>query len=1013
MRDTSCSTKSKRIVLRLVALTLVFALSTAALAEIAPLAFRQDHTSRNGLVRVRLSSLGNLNTITLNLRSAYSVNDGQIHLSGGSKVKVTCNTATGQLTLSVSGESWSMGDYFTLNRGNSDASATIAQASTSNPYPADFAFRSTQKSGGYVLLPVAYIQMEDYLYGVLPYEMGNSAPLEALKAQAIAARTYTIRMMSDRAGNNYDVVDTTADQVYKGTPSGSSNCKKAVDATRGMVLKYGSRYAETYYSSSNGGQTEAARNIWGGSGHDYLRVTDDPYDRASSSAKTKTVTIYRDLDHGNNRSSLMQLLKEKTVSCLKQNGYSATLSNTRLIWLESVKLHTAKYASPSKLYTKADFILTVETGGVKTSVIVTADIFRELEGMLGMSLQSSSNEIWSVTNNASTYTLKAGRYGHGVGMSQYGAMEMARQGFAYDSILGFYYPGCTNVKLNLSDDPTNDSGDGAIPESPSYGEEFPSEGDLLPEATTVPEDNPTLMGYAIVTANDFVNLRQSPSLDAPILSVALEGEKVAVLSYADDWALVEYGGIRAYAMRRLLSEIVMDSTTTQPESTYAPENTVEPTTQPVQNNGTKQAMIFSVDAFASFWETPELSGKVLMQLPHGAYLDVLGSSGEFTHVSYLGIEGYVMTAVLVFGEALGPAVPVVTEQPYYTEEPPVIEEPLVTEQPPVSTTLPPPTTEIPLPTTTEMPPQEEYIPNVPSDNTQEVYQTAIVTTRRGSLNMRELPHDHASVLTRIPQYEQVEALEYSPGWCRVRYYGMEGYAMSAYLTFTDQVYATPEPTPEVTYEPPHTDSYIAGQAVVITPSGSLNLRMEPYSSAKILRTLRPGTVVAVHGVDGQWALVSYHGYTGYVMVNYLDMGIQEPNVPDPYIPVVTTVPDIPYYPDTTPVPVTPEPTCEPEYQPIETPAPEEEIDSPSYDHWQPQLPPDFVEMADMVAVAGAGHASFRVSPSLSERILYVIPAGDRFEVIGCSDTWCMGIWGDTTGYVSLSEVCLYTADSLP
>lgn len=993
MRCSSWQKKFRAMLLRLVAMALVFVLPMVSLAEVTPVAFRQDYTSRNGLVRVQLSSLGSLNSLTLNLKSAYSANDGQVYLPGGSKVTVTCNSATGQLSLSVSGESWHMGEYFTLNRSSNDASATISQASTSNPYPADFSFRATKKNGSYVLQPVAYVQMEDYLYGVLPYEMGNSAPVEALKAQAIAARTYTIRMTNNRTGNTYDVVDTTTDQVYKGTPSGNSNCKSAVDATRGMVLKYGNQYAETYYSSSNGGQTEAAKNIWGGSGYGYLRVTDDPYDLASSSAKTKTATIYKNLASSNNRSSLMQLLKEKAVSCLKQNGYAATLSNTKLVFLENVKLHTPKYTSPSKLYTKADFILSVETSGIKTSVIVTADIFQELEGLLGMSLQSSSNELWSVSSNDSTFILKAGRYGHGVGMSQYGAMEMARQGFSYDEILGFYYPGCTNVKLNLSDEPTDDAGEGAIQDNPSEGEELPGTEPMPPAS---PDENLAAIGYAFVTANDYVNLRQSPSKSAPILGIAPEGRQVKVLSLQEDWALVEYEGLRAYAMRGLLSEIIWTDlvlpTDSLPEATATPAP--QTTTAPEQS-GEKQAMIFCLDAFVNFRETPDLSSNVLMQLPHGAYLDVLDSSGDFSHVSYLGIEGYVLSAYLVFGEAMGPAV---TEQPIFTEAPPTTEVPMVTEQPPVPTTLPPLTTAIPEVSDTPAPPEEEYVPVVTPEPTQTNYQTAIVTTRRGSLNLRELPHDHATVLTKIPQYEQVEALEYAPGWCKVRYYGIEGYAMSAYLTFTDQVYATPEPT----IQPPQTDGSVIGQAVVTTPRGSLNLRTVPDSSGKILRTLRPGSVVDVHSIDGQWALISYHGYTGYVMVNYLDTGMQMAQVPEQSMPEATAVP------------TTPKPTREPEYQPIETPAPEwEDTHQPSYDHVTPQLPHGFTVVDDIIAVAGAGHADFRVSPSLSERILYVIPANDRFQVIATSDEWCMGIWGDTTGFVTLNEVTLYTADALP
>ncbi|MBO5502118.1 MAG: SpoIID/LytB domain-containing protein, partial [Clostridia bacterium] len=650
---------TKQYLLRLLAVVIALTLPTTAIA--------QGNNSHNGLVRVRLSSLGTLNSVTLNLQGDYSANNGQISLPQGTQAKVGCNASTGQLTLSMAGQSWNMGEYFTLNRCSSNDSATIVQAS-GNSYPADFSFRAEKKGNGYYLLLIAHIQIEDYLYGVLPYEMGNSAPLEALKAQAVAARTYTVRMMDNRAGNVYDVVDTTADQLYKGTPAGNTNCKTAVDATAGVVLKYGDRYAETYYCSSNGGQTEAAQNIWGGKGYHYLPVTDDPYDLASGAAKTKTATIYKDLQHGSNRQAFLQILKEKTVSCLKRNGYASTLANTQLLWLEKLTLHTPKYASPSKLYTKADFTLSVETvagggGSVQTSVVVTADVFGELEGPLGLSVQSSSNEIWTVSSNDTAYTLKAGRYGHGVGMSQYGAMEMARQGFSYDAILGFYYPGCATVRQNFSDSPMNDAGLGILPETqPSATDSSGNMADI--------NGSQSELGYATVIANGFVNLRQSPSLSASILGVAMEGEMVKVLFLENQWAFVEYNGTQAYAMRKLLSDVKQMEQTPEKDDDVSGEAmgpADDPSEQPSFDNA-NQAMVFCTDGFVNFRETPSLSGRILMQLPHGAYLDVLQTEGEFSHVAYMGIEGYVMNAFLVKGDPFGSAAPVPQPQPTVTPE---------------------------------------------------------------------------------------------------------------------------------------------------------------------------------------------------------------------------------------------------------------------------------------------------------------------------------------------------------
>ena len=100
----------------------------------------------------------------------------------------------------------------------------IAQARyPASLYPGDIEFIA---KGGNVQI-VVHVYMEDYMLGVLPYEMDNSFPLEALKAQAVAARTYALKKMSVQAAT-YDVVDTTSDQVYNGTPSGNARCAQAV-----------------------------------------------------------------------------------------------------------------------------------------------------------------------------------------------------------------------------------------------------------------------------------------------------------------------------------------------------------------------------------------------------------------------------------------------------------------------------------------------------------------------------------------------------------------------------------------------------------------------------------------------------------------------------------------------------------------------------------------------------------------------------------------------------------------
>jgi len=236
------------------------------------------------------------------------------------------------------------------------------------------------------LRPILSIHVEDYLLGVVPYEMSESFPLEALKAQAVAARTYTVRMMQSRASGLYDVKDTTSDQVYRGTPSGNANCVAAVDATKGVVLYSGSSLAQCYYTASNGGQTESTKNAWGSS-LSYSTVKDDPYDLEHPSAKKTTATIQKDA------SGLNASLRDALVSGVKKALGAQTVEITSI---KSITPCNPKYASPSRLYKTLTFNLGVLADGVSRSAKVDVGTYGELESWYGLSINSSSNETIAV-----------------------------------------------------------------------------------------------------------------------------------------------------------------------------------------------------------------------------------------------------------------------------------------------------------------------------------------------------------------------------------------------------------------------------------------------------------------------------------------------------------------------------------------------------------------------------------------------------------------------------------------
>ena len=145
-------------------------------------------------------------------------------------------------------------------------------------------------SGGYIMV-VNHLYLEEYLYGVVPYEMSNSWPQEALQAQAICARTYSVRYMSD--SGIYDMVDTTSNQTYHGYDASNNNAIAAVDAAAKQVLMSGGEFVATYYAASNGGQIDIPQHVWsyGNTLMPYHVIKDDPFDVANPDSKEETLVF--------------------------------------------------------------------------------------------------------------------------------------------------------------------------------------------------------------------------------------------------------------------------------------------------------------------------------------------------------------------------------------------------------------------------------------------------------------------------------------------------------------------------------------------------------------------------------------------------------------------------------------------------------------------------------------------------------------------------------------------------
>ncbi len=254
---------------------------------------------------------------------------------------------------------------------------------------------------------VEYVPLETYLYGVLPYEMSYTWPAEALKAQAVAARTFTLKSMQTTGKRYFDLYSDVRSQMYKGTGKIYPSVKTAVDKTRGEVLAYDGQLFYTYYHGNCGGATDSVTS-WnpGAKAIKPLSGAKCGYDK-----------------HAKNYSW------QQTVSRAKAESYAASLG------LKG-KLKSIKVAR--KTGTGRATNITVRTQ--KGSKTVACGNFRMAFGL-------KSCKITKLSLRKKDVLFKGRGSGHGVGMCQDGANGMAKAGKSYKQILKKYYPGAKLTPL--------------------------------------------------------------------------------------------------------------------------------------------------------------------------------------------------------------------------------------------------------------------------------------------------------------------------------------------------------------------------------------------------------------------------------------------------------------------------------------------------------------------------------------------------------------------------------------
>lgn len=249
-------------------------------------------------------------------------------------------------------------------------------------------------STGSSVTAINYVDLEHYLYSVVGSEMPTSWPLEALKAQAVAARSYALHRRSRARSPYYDVGSTTAYQVYGGLGEETQRTQAAVEGTRSQVLTHNGQVIEAVFHSSSGGHTENVEDIWS-QARPYLRGVPD-FD-----AGAPVFEWFRTFSND----EFSQLMPDvgRLVSAIPQR--TTPRGRVREILVE----------------------------GDRGSRMLTGSDFRSALGL--------RSTLFSIAVTGDSVQISGRGFGHGIGMSQWGAHNMAGQGYTYQQILGHYYQG--------------------------------------------------------------------------------------------------------------------------------------------------------------------------------------------------------------------------------------------------------------------------------------------------------------------------------------------------------------------------------------------------------------------------------------------------------------------------------------------------------------------------------------------------------------------------------------------
>lgn len=836
---------------RITAFFLTLAVAAALVVLPAPEASAATDYST---IKVKLTT-NNATVISMSVRGEYFINENGAAFKGGTLTLRANLDGTLTASHSSAGELYT-GASLSIMRVEMMPSAGYLYFN-SRSYLGHFNVRVL--GNGYLQV-VNVVPLAHYLYGVVGHEMSNTFPIEALKAQAIAAKCYVLTCM--KTGNaEYYIGDTSSDQVYKGYTASNANVIRAVDETLSEILTVNGSMLCTYYAASNGGETNLVTYAWGasrGTNAGYA-ISLDEYDLKNTMSPIEKLKIPI-----NSAGSISRPFYDMLLA---KAGAVIGVMPTGLELIKSAELYSPRHSGVTRNMTRMK---------IKLGVIANGFLYDDIEldfnvaDLLsyGVFTDATLRTYWGEYDASSgCYVICHARWGHGVGMSQRGAQQRAQEGWSYRDILRFYYPGADFSAISVSA-PMNPVKPGAAA-----------------DPSAVP-DGLTLMGYGVITGN--VNFRKGPGTDYESYGKLVKGIEIPIYGKSGSWYRSVVDGYDGY-----ISASYVDFTPIGPAMpTVSPGVTPTPTPSPAPT--LEQPAILGTGRITAkdvnFRTGPATSYSSMKKLARGTELTAYVLQNGWYYVNVEGVYGYVSAQYVKITETDATPTPTPTPETTYPAEVGMVTRSGVNFRADASSAsarlrqLEKNTNVYVLGRTgswhyAAVDGQFGFIyadyvaltgektilgsdgkPLAPGETKPETGKG--VTT--GNVNFRKGPGTSYDSMGTLKKGVELTLHALKEGWYQVSIGDETGYVSSKYINVTAAIPVTGNngggQMPELTVP----DVLGFGQT-----TAKVNFREKASSSSKKIRQIRSGETVTLYSLADGWYEVEYNGTHGYIYAKYV------------------------------------------------------------------------------------------------------------------------------------------------